>query len=177
MDLTGIQIFKFIPAAKKESNTNCKQCGFPTCMAYAMKLAKGEANVEACPFISEELKKTFAQETKKPQILIEFGKENKIKIGDENVMFRHDKTFVNPSPFVIQIFSNDKNFDEACFLLAEAYRFTKKVEKSLSLYEILTNKERSNFFIKAFINSIHNIKLKSPFKYTFFRLICLLLCQ
>jgi tetratricopeptide (TPR) repeat protein len=61
-------------------------------------------------------------------------------------------------PKAIEIFEkyvaenkNDKNFDEACFLLAEAYRFTKKVEKSLSLYEILTNKERSNFFIKALI--------------------------
>ena len=34
MGLTGIQIFKMTP--KK----NCKECGCPTCMAFAMKVAQ-----------------------------------------------------------------------------------------------------------------------------------------
>ena len=33
MKLTGLQIFKLLP------NKNCKECGFQTCLAFAMKLA------------------------------------------------------------------------------------------------------------------------------------------
>jgi acetyl-CoA decarbonylase/synthase complex subunit gamma len=33
MALTGIQIFKLLP------KTNCKECGVPTCLAFAMNLA------------------------------------------------------------------------------------------------------------------------------------------
>ncbi len=37
MALTGIQIFKLLP------KTNCKECGVPTCLAFAMNLASGTA--------------------------------------------------------------------------------------------------------------------------------------
>lgn len=39
-ELSGLQIFKYLPAAKKAEHTNCKECGCPTCMAFALKLAK-----------------------------------------------------------------------------------------------------------------------------------------
>ena len=112
MALTGIQIFKFLPAAKKTENANCKKCGCVTCMAYAMKLAKGEVSVDGCPFIDEELKQTLLLENRKPQIKIEFGHKNKVVIGEENVMFRHDKTFVNPCGFAAVLSSADENFEK-----------------------------------------------------------------
>ena len=31
MALTGVQIYKFLP------KTNCKECGYPTCLSFAMK--------------------------------------------------------------------------------------------------------------------------------------------
>ncbi|HEY5527367.1 MAG TPA: (Fe-S)-binding protein [Candidatus Anoxymicrobiaceae bacterium] len=34
--------------------TNCKECGVPTCMAYAAKLSEGKAMLEECPVLSEE---------------------------------------------------------------------------------------------------------------------------
>jgi len=112
MALTGIQIFKFLPGAKKTENANCKKCGFPTCMAFAMKLAKGDILIEKCPFIDDELRAKFSLENRKPQEKIEFGNvSNKVVIGDENVMFRHDKTFVNPPPITISLSSEDENFD------------------------------------------------------------------
>lgn len=43
MALTGIQIFKMTP--KK----NCKECGCPTCMAFAMKVAQGALEISKCP--------------------------------------------------------------------------------------------------------------------------------
>ena len=109
MALTGIQIFKFLPGAQKTPEANCKKCGCATCMAYAMKLAKGDADINSCPYINEDFKNTFSQENRKPQMKVEFGPNN-VAIGDENVMFRHDKTFVNPCGLAVQLSSTDKNF-------------------------------------------------------------------
>ena len=50
MALQGIQIYKLLP------QTNCKECGFPTCLAYAMKLAAKQVELSACPYVSEESK-------------------------------------------------------------------------------------------------------------------------
>ena len=54
MELSGLQIFKYLPAGKKLENANCKKCGCPTCMAFALKLAKGNIELDKCPNISEE---------------------------------------------------------------------------------------------------------------------------
>lgn len=42
MALSGIQIYKMLP------QTNCKECGFPTCLAFAMKLAAKQVELAAC---------------------------------------------------------------------------------------------------------------------------------
>ena len=46
MALKGLDIFKLTP--KK----NCKECGSPTCMAFAMKVAQGAVSIEKCPYMS-----------------------------------------------------------------------------------------------------------------------------
>ena len=43
MALSGLDIFKLLP------KTNCGDCGVPTCMAFAMKLAQKKAELAACP--------------------------------------------------------------------------------------------------------------------------------
>ena len=50
MALTGIQIYKLLP------QTNCKECGFPTCLAFALKLAakSAPAVVEEAPVAAAE---------------------------------------------------------------------------------------------------------------------------
>ena len=50
MGLTGLQIFKLLP------NTNCRKCGSPTCLAFAMKLAAGKESLDKCPDASESAK-------------------------------------------------------------------------------------------------------------------------
>ena len=76
-ELSGLQIFKYLPAAKKLPEGNCKKCGFPTCMAYALKLAKGQTEIELCPHMPEELKEIFTQSMKKPQKEFILGGKNK----------------------------------------------------------------------------------------------------
>ena len=99
-ELSGLQIFKYLPAAKKAENSNCKKCGCPTCMAFALKLAKKNARPELCPFMSEDLKNILNEAYKIPQKTVEI---NDLKIGGENVLYRHEKTFVNPTIFALLI--------------------------------------------------------------------------
>jgi acetyl-CoA decarbonylase/synthase complex subunit gamma len=94
MGLSGIQIFKLLP------KTNCAECGVPTCLAFAMNLAAGKAELDQCPHVSEEAKDKLAAESAPPirPLVIGTG-ESALKIGGETVLFRHEKTFVNPPGF------------------------------------------------------------------------------
>ncbi len=96
MGLTGIQIFKLLP------KTNCKECGVPTCLAFAMNLAAGKAELASCPYVSEDAK-AMLSEASAPAIrpLAIGAGENVVKIGGETVLFRHEKTFVNKPGFAI----------------------------------------------------------------------------
>ncbi len=102
-ELSGLQVFKYLPASKKAENSNCKACGFPTCMAYALKLAKGQAEIELCPHAPEELKAIFSHTMKKAQKEVQLGQNHKTTVGGEEVLFRHDKTFINPTALFVVI--------------------------------------------------------------------------
>ncbi len=98
MALSGIQIYKFLP------KTNCKDCSQPTCLAFAMKLAASQVELSACPHVSEEGKQALAAASKPPIRLVTIGDgEKKIEVGNETVMFRHEKTFVHPTALVVRV--------------------------------------------------------------------------
>lgn len=111
-ELSGLQVFKYLPAAKKLEHGNCKKCGFPTCMAFALKLAKNQAEIELCPHVPDELNEIFEQGMKKPQKEVLLGHKNQILIGGENVLYRHDKTFINKTAIAIVLDLSDKNWEE-----------------------------------------------------------------
>jgi len=98
MALTGVEIFKLLP------KTNCKKCGHPTCLAFAMKLAQRQASIDLCPDVSEEAKKVLGEAAAPPVRPVTLGVGDKaVKMGEETVLFRHDKKFVNPSVFALEI--------------------------------------------------------------------------
>ena len=109
MEMTGLQIFKYLPAAKKEEHSNCKQCGCPTCMAFALKLAKQNINIKKCPYISQELEEKYLHSVKHAQKTISIGD---LKIGGENVLFRHEKTFINRAPLAVIVDCNSVHYQE-----------------------------------------------------------------
>lgn len=98
MELSGLQIFKYTPAAKKLPHTNCKDCGCPTCMIFSMKLAKQQIEIDKCPYLDEELKDLYLQNIRQAQKTIEI---NGLKIGGEDVLYRHEKTFNNPTTLAV----------------------------------------------------------------------------
>lgn len=92
MALTGIEIFKLL------AKTNCKECGYPTCLAFAMALASGKAELDACPYVSEEVREKLAEASAPPIRPVKIGMKDAVKtVGGETVMFRHEKTFFNPT--------------------------------------------------------------------------------
>jgi len=104
MGLTGIQIFKLLP------KTNCGECGVPTCLAFAMNLASGKAELDKCPYVSEEAKDKLASESAPPIRPLTIGVgEYAVKVGGETVLFRHEKTFVNPPGFAVLVTTSEDN--------------------------------------------------------------------
>ncbi|MHB8880993.1 MAG: acetyl-CoA decarbonylase/synthase complex subunit gamma [Thermodesulfovibrionales bacterium] len=98
MALSGVEIFKLLP------KTNCKKCGHPTCLAFAMKLAQRQATLDLCPDVSEEAKKILGEASAPPIRPITIGAGDKaVKMGEETVLFRHDKKFVNPCVFAVEV--------------------------------------------------------------------------
>jgi len=98
MALTGIEIFKLLP------KTNCKECGEPTCLAFAMKLAASKAELSACPHVSEEAKAKLTEAAAPPIIPVTIGVGGRaLKVGGETVMFRHEKRFENPPGLALLI--------------------------------------------------------------------------
>ncbi|MBW1858653.1 MAG: acetyl-CoA decarbonylase/synthase complex subunit gamma, partial [Deltaproteobacteria bacterium] len=105
MALTGIQIYKLLP------KTNCGECGVPTCLAFAMSLAAGKAELAACPYVSDEAKAELADASAPPINIVEIGTgERKLKIGGETVLFRHEKTFLNQTGIAVLV--TDEMTDE-----------------------------------------------------------------
>ncbi|HON79674.1 MAG TPA: acetyl-CoA decarbonylase/synthase complex subunit gamma [Spirochaetota bacterium] len=101
MALTGLQIQKLLPG------TNCKECGSNTCLAFAMKLAGKKADLSECPYASDEAKQVLGAATEPPVKTIAFGPDRKLLLGDETVLYRHEKTFVNGTLFAVNINDTD----------------------------------------------------------------------
>ena len=98
MPLNALQIYKLLP------KTNCKECGFPTCLAFAMKLAAKQAELEACPHVSSEAKEALVAASRPPMRLITIGSdEHKIEVGNETELFRHDRAFYHPPGLMVRV--------------------------------------------------------------------------
>jgi CO dehydrogenase/acetyl-CoA synthase gamma subunit (corrinoid Fe-S protein) len=69
MGLTGLEIYKHLP------KTNCKDCGSPTCLAFAMALASGKASLDACPHVTDEAKEALDSASAPPIKLVKVGPE------------------------------------------------------------------------------------------------------
>jgi len=101
MALTGLDIYKHLP------KTNCRKCGFPTCLAFAMQIAAKKASLEQCPDISEEAKLILSEASAPPIRLVTIGTgENKVEVGGETVLFRHEKTFYYPTAVAVAVSDN-----------------------------------------------------------------------
>ena len=98
MALSGLQIFKLLP------KTNCKECGKPTCMAFAMALAGKKCSLSDCEHASAELVGALEEASAPPMALVKFGQGDGLcETGQETVMFRHEAKFQRPTVLTITV--------------------------------------------------------------------------
>jgi acetyl-CoA decarbonylase/synthase complex subunit gamma len=97
--LTGLQIQKLLP------KTNCKECGSNTCLAFAMKLASRKAEISECP---DEAKRVLGEAYEPPVRGVKLGPDGSLKLGEETVLYRHERTFVNQTALAVNINDTDE---------------------------------------------------------------------
>jgi len=100
--LTGIGIYKLLP------KTNCGECNFPTCMAFAMQVAAKKVALEACPYVSEDAKRELAESAAPPMRTVTLGAGPRaVQMGGETVLFRHEEKFHHPTALAIRVRDTD----------------------------------------------------------------------
>lgn len=106
MALTGIQIYKLLP------QTNCKECDFPTCLAFAMKLAAKQVELAKCPYVSEQSAVQLAEAAAPPVRPVTIQSNgHEVTGGNEVVLFRHNKKFVSQPGLFIRVY-DDQSAEE-----------------------------------------------------------------
>ncbi len=110
MSLSGLDIYKLLP------RTNCRECGFVTCLAFSMALVKKGVTADKCPYLTAETKKTLEESSLPPVKLVTVGQgDDELKVGNETVMFRHEEKFHHPAGigFIIEDSLEDARIKEA----------------------------------------------------------------
>ena len=98
MALTGIEILKMLP------KTNCGECGVPTCLAFAMKVAAGQVDIGMCPYVSEEVKERVGEASAPPIRTVTLGSgDNTFVMGGETCLYRHEKRFEHPTGIAVLV--------------------------------------------------------------------------
>lgn len=155
MALSGVEIFKMLP------KTNCKKCGHPTCLAFAMKLAQRQISIDACPDVSEDAKKVLGEAAAPPIRPITFGSGDKaVKMGEETVLFRHDKKFLNPAAFALEIKDTAADSEIASKVEAVATSEIDRVGQKLRIDAILV--ENASKDAAKFESVVKTIAAKAP---------------
>jgi len=94
---TAIEFFKLLP------KTNCKECGQPTCLAFAMLLANQKAKTDDCPHMDQKSKDALNESSAPPVRTVTVGKNNAVDMGGETVLYRHERRFVNPIAYAVTV--------------------------------------------------------------------------
>lgn len=155
MALSGLDIYKLLP------KTNCRECGFVTCLAFAMQLAKKAVSIDKCPYLSEEAKRVLEESSLPPIKLVTVGTgEAKLEVGSETVLFRHEEKFHHPCAVGFIIEDNLEDFkikqrlDKINKLIFE--RVGQKLNVNLLAIRQRSNKEK---FIKTLRLVLNNTQL------------------
>lgn len=112
MALTGMQIYKSLP------RTNCGDCNFPTCMAFAMQVASKQKAITDCPHLAEDAKAEMSDASAPPMKLVHCGPDGDggVEIGQETVMFRHEDKFQKAPAIAVKVPASLSDADAAAKL-------------------------------------------------------------
>lgn len=154
MPLSGIEIYKYLP------KTNCKKCGFPTCLAFAMKLAQKGVDLSLCPDVSEEAKKALDAASRPPIRLVTIGDgEKKLEVGNEVVLFRHEKTFYHPPGLMVRIKDTEAAESVGQRVAEAANYYVERVGQKLAMNGFAI--ENASGDVTTFVRSVEAVSTKT----------------
>ena len=110
MALSGLDIYKLLP------KTNCKDCGFATCLAFAMALAQKKVSLDKCPHVTAQARESLESAAQPPVKLVTIGAgARRLEIGNETVLYRHEQKFYHPAAigFLIEDTSSGSDIEKA----------------------------------------------------------------
>jgi acetyl-CoA decarbonylase/synthase complex subunit gamma len=136
--LTGLQIQKLLP------QTNCKECGSNTCLAFAMKLAARKAEISQCPDASDQAKRVLGEAYEPPVRGIRLGPDGSLKLGEETVLYRHERTFVNQTALAINVSDADEKASVDAVIGAVSAYALERVGEILRIDLVAVSQERSD---------------------------------
>ncbi|MCP4134674.1 MAG: acetyl-CoA decarbonylase/synthase complex subunit gamma [bacterium] len=155
MALTGLQIQKLLP------KTNCKECGSNTCMAFAMKLAAKKAELSLCPYASDEAKQVLGEASEPPVKSIALGADKKLVLGEETVLYRHEKTFVNQTALAVNISDTDSPETVAAKISGiKEYLFERVGEEIIIDMAAVTQKKETGDYFMRLISQVREATQK-----------------
>ncbi|MCK5113164.1 MAG: acetyl-CoA decarbonylase/synthase complex subunit gamma [Phycisphaerae bacterium] len=152
MALTGLDIFKSLP------KTNCKECGVPTCLAFAMKVASGQAGLDDCPKLTDDARSSLTEASAPAQRLVKIGSApHLIEIGQETVLYRHEERFHHPTAVALTINDtmSEADLTQACEKF-KALSFHRVGETLTSDMVALVNDSGSPDNMQAAAETIYN---------------------
>jgi acetyl-CoA decarbonylase/synthase complex subunit gamma len=100
--VSPMEIYRLLPG------TNCKECGEVSCMAFASALIERKRTIEDChPLLDEKYrdkrKKLEAILTPPVKEIVIGSGSKAVKIGGEEVMYRHELTYFNPTALFFDV--------------------------------------------------------------------------
>jgi len=100
--LDPLTIFQYLP------QTNSKDCGEATCLAFASKLLNRDRKLEECPhMLKPEFREKYEQLNERllppvREVLVGTG-PRQVRLGGEEVMMRHQLSYFNPTAIAIDV--------------------------------------------------------------------------
>lgn len=101
-DIGPMDVYRLLPG------DNCGDCGTKTCMGFATDLLERRKEVDDCPPMTEPEREKEREELIElltpPVRPVTIGKgDNAIEIGGEEVIYRHERTWYNPTALIIDV--------------------------------------------------------------------------
>lgn len=95
--LGPLDIYKNLP------KTNCGECGEKTCMAFASQIIERALTLKDCPYLKGQDMEILVKLTAPAVGQVIFGKKMPVKIGGEDVLYRHELTYFNETAISIEV--------------------------------------------------------------------------
>jgi len=98
--------------------SNCKECGYDTCMAFATAILERKVKVQDCTHLMQDPKQAKNRDKlikiiTPPQKPVVIGTGDRaVTIGGEEVLMRHQLTFYNQTAIFIEIADDDADLEE-----------------------------------------------------------------